>query len=66
MYHNFQELLILAEERDVSFSDIILENEMKQFGRSMEEVFERLEMSYQVMEQAAEKALHKNCLRLVG
>ena len=65
MYHNFQELLILAEERDVSFSDIILENEMKQFGKSMEEVFERLEMSYQVMEQAAEKALNKK-LSTVG
>ena len=65
MYHNFQELLILAEERDVSFSDIILENEIKQFGKSMEEVFERLEMSYQVMEQAAEKALHKK-LSTVG
>ena len=65
MYHNMQELLQLAEEGDVSLSDIILENEMRQFGKSMEEIFERLELSYQVMEQSTQRALETE-LETVG
>ncbi|MGN0505612.1 MAG: L-serine ammonia-lyase, iron-sulfur-dependent, subunit alpha [Lachnospiraceae bacterium] len=59
MYHNLKELLQLAAEKETLLSEIVLENEMEQFGRNREEIYEKLKERLKVMERAAEKALTK-------
>lgn len=60
MYHNLKELLQRAEENHVLLSEIVLQNEMEQFGCSSEEVYEKLKQRLQVMERAANKALERS------
>jgi len=57
MYHNLKELLQQAEDREVLISEIVLENEIEQFGTDAETVYKRLEERYEVMERAAVRAL---------
>jgi len=57
MYHNLKELLQQAEDHEVMLSEIVLQNEMEQFGITEEAVYQKLEERYAVMEKAAEKAL---------
>lgn len=60
MYHNLKDLLQQSKDREVLISEIVLENEMEQFGYSREEVYQRLEERYEVMERAAVKALNES------
>lgn len=57
MYHNLKELLRQAEDHEVLLSEIILQNEIEQFGTSREVIYEKLEERYEVMKRAAVKAL---------
>lgn len=57
MYHNLRELLKQAEDKEVLLSEIVLENEMEQFGATAEEIYKKLEERYEVMERAAVRAL---------
>ena len=57
MYHNLKELLQQAEDREVLLSEIVLENEIEQFGYDAETIYKRLEERYDVMERAAVRAL---------
>lgn len=60
MYHNLQELLNIATEREVPLWKIILENEMKLSQMTEEEVFVNLSRRYKVMEASAHKAMEQN------
>lgn len=57
MYHNLKELLQQAEDYEVLLSEIVLKNEIEQFGTTAEKVYQKLEVRYEVMERAAERAL---------
>ena len=57
MYHNLKELLQQAVDHEVLLSEIVLQNEMEQFGTTKEKIYEKLEERYEVMEKAAVKAL---------
>jgi len=57
MYHNLKELLRHAEDHEVLLSEIILQNEIEQFGTTREVIYEKLEERYEVMKRAAVKAL---------
>ena len=60
MYHNLKELLQQSKDREVLISEIVLDNEMEQFGYSREKAYEKLEERYEVMKRAANKALHES------
>lgn len=57
MYQSIAELLALAEEQEVPLWRVILENEMRLTEKTEEEVFHRLEDTYEVMVRSATKAL---------
>ena len=57
MYHNLKELLQQAEDREILLSEVVLENEIEQFGTTKEVVYQKLKERYEVMERAAVKAL---------
>ena len=57
MYHNLKELLQQAEERGVMLSEIVLQNEIEQFGTTKDKIYQKLEERYDVMEKAAVRAL---------
>ncbi len=59
MYHSLKELLQQSEEKNRRISEVVLENEMVQFGRSKEEVYQKLKERYAVMRRAATKALQE-------
>ncbi|MEG0902331.1 MAG: L-serine ammonia-lyase, iron-sulfur-dependent, subunit alpha [Clostridia bacterium] len=59
MYSNFSELLELCHEKSAPISLIVLENEIKTFERTREQVLDGLRKMYAVMGAAAEKALNK-------
>ena len=60
MYHNLKELLQQSKDKEVLISEIVLDNEMEQFGYSREKIYEKLEERYEVMKRAATKALHES------
>ena len=60
MYHNLQELLNIATEREVPLWKIILENEMKLSQMTEDEVFTNLGRRYKVMESSSHKAMNQN------
>ena len=60
MYHNLKELLQQSKEKGVLLSQIVLENEIEQFGYTKEEIYTKLEERYEVMHRAATKALHES------
>ena len=57
MYHNLKELLQQAEDHEVLLSEIVLQNEIEQFGTTKEKIYQKLEERYHVMEKAAVRAL---------
>ena len=59
MYHNFADMLSIAEEQKTSLWRVILQNEIKHSDLSEKEIFENLEKHWQVMERSAHKALDK-------
>ena len=59
MYHNMREMADLAIAGQVPLSRIILENEMKRFGSSEEQIYEKLSERYSVMERSAGRALNE-------
>lgn len=59
MYHNLKELLQQAEDLEVLLSEIVLQNEIEQFGTTKEAIFEKLSERYDVMKRAAVKALEE-------
>lgn len=59
MYHSLQELLQQAEDHEVLLSEIVLQNEIEQFGSDAEKIYKKLEERYEVMERAALRALEE-------
>ena len=59
MYHNFAEMLSIAEEQKTSLWRVILQNEIKHSELSEKEIFENLEKHWLVMYRSAHKALDK-------
>ena len=57
MYHNLKELLQQAEDHEVLLSEIVLQNEIEQFGTTEEAIYQKLEERYAVMKKAAVRAL---------
>ena len=57
MYNSIQDMLRIAKEENKPLYRVILENEMRLSELSEEEVLKRLNKRYQVMEEAAAKAL---------
>ena len=57
MYHNLKELLQQAEDHEVLLSEIVLQNEIEQFGTTKDKIYQKLEERYDVMEKAAVRAL---------
>ena len=57
MYHNLKELLRQAEDHEVLLSEIVLQNEIEQFGTTKEIIYQKLEERYDVMGKAAVRAL---------
>ena len=43
MYHNLKELLQQAEDHEVLLSEIVLQNEIEQFGTTEEKIYKKLE-----------------------
>lgn len=60
MYHSLKDLLQQSLDKEALLSEIVLENEMEQFGYSKEKIYEKLEERYEVMKRAAHKALHES------
>lgn len=60
MYKNLEELLHLAEEKEVPLWKIILENETALSGAEEETIFGELDARYQVMESSAGRTLEGN------
>jgi L-serine dehydratase len=60
MYNNMSELLELSMRKKVPLSEVILENEEMLSSLSKDQIFEKLEMRYQVMERSVEKALEQS------
>lgn len=56
MYKTLEELLKLAEQKNVLLWEIILENEMMLSGIDKESIFRELDVRYQVMEASASQA----------
>ncbi len=65
MYGNGKELLELATARNLWLSDIIIENEMKNSGKSEKDILESMGKRFQVMKASAQRAL-KVPLETVG
>ena len=59
MYHNFADMLSIAEEQKTSLWRVILQNEIKHSDLNEKEIFENLEKHWQVMYRSAHKALDK-------
>ena len=59
MYHNFADMLSIAEEQKTSLWRVILQNEIKHSDLSEKEIFENLEKHWKVMDRSAHKALEK-------
>lgn len=59
MYHSLSDLCQLAASENKPVWQIVLEAEVKDFGRNEAEIFEELKRRMQVMENAARKALNK-------
>lgn len=60
MYKKISELLIIANRRGVTLNRIILENEMKITSLTEEQIFDNLSIRYEVMYDAAQKALEQS------
>ena len=43
MYHNLKELLQQAEDHEILLSEVVLQNEIEQFGITKEQIYEKLE-----------------------
>jgi hypothetical protein len=46
MYHSLKDLLQQSLDKEALLSEIVLENEMEQFGYSKEKIYEKLEERY--------------------
>lgn len=57
MYRSAEDLLSQTQERSVPLWRIVLENEMELTEKTEQQVFDRLEATYRVMERSATKAL---------
>ena len=57
MYHNFADMLSIAEEQKTTLWRVILQNEIKHSDLSEKEIFENLEKHWKVMDRSAHKAL---------
>ena len=57
MYHSLKELLKQAEDHEVLLSEVVLNNEIEQFGMTRETIYQKLEERYEVMKRAASRAL---------
>jgi len=59
MYHSLADLCILASERQQPVWRVVLDAEIKNFGRNEQEIYAELEKRMTVMESSAKKALKK-------
>ncbi|PKR87020.1 L-serine ammonia-lyase, iron-sulfur-dependent, subunit alpha [Heyndrickxia camelliae] len=57
MFRNVAELVQIAESQNKKISEIMIEQEMQVSGRTREEIFNQMEKSLQVMEEAVERGI---------
>ncbi|WP_044895559.1 L-serine ammonia-lyase, iron-sulfur-dependent, subunit alpha [Bacillus alveayuensis] len=57
MFRNVAELVELAESKQMKISEVMIQQEMEQSGKTRKEVFELMEKNLSVMELAVEKGL---------
>lgn len=57
MFRNVAELVELAESQNKKISEIMIEQEMDVTGRTREEIYNQMEKSLQVMEEAIERGI---------
>lgn len=57
MFRNVAELVQIAESQNKKISEIMIEQEMQVSGRTREEIFDQMEKSLQVMEEAVERGI---------
>ncbi len=59
-FQTVKQLIELAESEEKPISEIMIEEEMVQSGRSRQDIVEEMERNLQVMEEAARRGLHEN------
>lgn len=59
MYQNMEDMLVLADKRNITLCQLIIENEMRLTEKSEEFIYKELEKRYEVMKDSASKALYK-------
>lgn len=57
MFRNVAELVELAESKQMKISEVMIQQEMEQTGKTREEIFQLMDQNLSVMEQAIEKGL---------
>lgn len=57
MFRNVAELVELAESQNKKISELMIEQEMEVTGRTREEIFNQMEKSLRVMEEAVERGI---------
>ena len=63
---NGEELLKLCHELDCSISEVMMKREEYLFGCTQVEMMERMTCTYDIMKQAAERALRENLVSIEG
>lgn len=57
-YHSIEELVDLANQENKTISALVLENQAEELGKSEEEVYETMRLSFEVMKEAIEEGIH--------
>jgi len=57
MFRNVAELVEIAESKQMKISEVMIQQEMEQTGKTREEIFQFMDKNLTVMEQAVEKGL---------
>ena len=61
MFDSIRETIDYSVEHDISFADILINEEMEREGISRDEVRERMKQNLEVMRDAVEKVLLRRC-----
>lgn len=59
-YESIQELVLEAEKRDIKISQLVLEDQAKSLEKSESEIYEKMEMSFQIMRESVKAGMDKN------
>lgn len=58
MYHTIKDIIDHSNEKEISFHEVVLDNEIKITESTKEEIYKGLKARYQTMKESAAKALH--------